>query len=101
ANFNRLLQNVSDLSPTLREWMLLEGYGRVLARPALSIDLRELGIIAILTVKGLPRQLHSHLRGALRVGVSPGQLEDAIHLCAEYTTEERILSALAVLRNIN
>lgn len=101
ANFNRLLQNVSDLSPTLREWMLLEGYGRVLARPALSIDLRELGIIAILTVKGLPRQLHSHLRGALRVGVSAGQLEDAIHLCAEYTTEERILSALAVLRNIN
>ena len=99
-NFNRLLQNVSALSPTLREWMLLEGYGRVLARPALSIDLREMGIIAILTVKGLPRQLHSHLRGALRVGVSARQLEDAIRLCAEYTTEKKITSALGVLRAI-
>jgi 4-carboxymuconolactone decarboxylase len=101
SNYEKLLQNVAALSPTLKEWMLYEGYGRVLARPALSIDLRELGIIAILSVKGLPRQLHSHLRGALRVGVSREELEIAIHHCAEYTTPENIESALNILTQIS
>lgn len=99
-NFDRLLGNVAALSPTLKEWMLVEGYGRVLARPALPIDLREMGIIAILTVKDLPRQLHSHLRGALRVGVTVPELESAIGLCAPYTSSQNIGSALNVWRKV-
>lgn len=99
-HFDRLIENVADLSSTLKEWMLHEGYGRVLARPALSIDLRELGIIAILTVKELPRQLYSHLRGARNVGVTPSQLEEAIHVCAEYASPKRIQSALRVLEKL-
>jgi 4-carboxymuconolactone decarboxylase len=100
SNYEKLLQNVASLSPNLREWMLYEGYGRVLARAALPIDLRELGIIAILTVKGLPRQLHSHLRGARRIGASRTELEQAIHLCAEYTAPTKIELALDILSQI-
>ncbi len=99
-NFTRLLENVEDLSPSLKEWMLYEGYGRVLARPSLPIDVREMGIIAILTVKGFPRQLHSHLRGALRVGVSFGELEEAIALCANYASPDRLRSAAATLKKL-
>ena len=100
-NYEPLLRHVGILSPTLREWMLMEGYGRVLSRPSLSIDLRELGIIAILTVKNLPRQLHSHLRGALRVGVSSAELEAALHLCSKFTTSQHLQLALTVWRKIN
>lgn len=101
TSFGLLLHNVEGLSSTLKEWMLAEGYGRVLGRPSLPIDLRELGIIAILTVKDLPRQLHSHLRGALHVGVTASELEAALRLCAEFTTNERIESALRVWRKIS
>jgi len=100
ANFEPLLRNVEALSPTLREWMLIEGYGRVLGRPALDIDLRELGIIAILTVKNLPRQLHSHLRGALHVGVPAEELQAAIHLCRPFTKAVNVRSALQVWRKV-
>lgn len=99
-NFDRLLNNVGSLSPTLKEWMLVEGYGRVLARPGLGIDFREMGIIAILTVKGLPRQLHSHLRGALCVGVTASELQEAIYLCGEYAGTDKIESALGVWRRL-
>jgi 4-carboxymuconolactone decarboxylase len=101
SNFDPLLRNVEALSPTLKEWMLMEGYGRILGRVTLPLDLRELAIIAILTVKDLPRQLHSHLRGALRVGLSVRELEIALNLCAEYTSPDHLKSALAALRKLN
>jgi len=99
-NFDRLLQNVDALSPTLKEWMLVEGYGRVLSRPELTIAVREMGIVAILTVKNLSRQLYSHLRGATRVGVTTAELKTAIHLCERYTEPARIESALNVWRKL-
>ncbi len=100
-NFEPLLDNVESLSPTLKEWMLYEGYGRVLARSALPIDVREMGIIAILVMKNLPRQLHSHMRGALRVGVSLPELDHAINLCTKYTSSINIKSAQNVLKKIS
>ncbi|MBU1882208.1 carboxymuconolactone decarboxylase family protein, partial [bacterium] len=99
-NFKPLLENVGTLSPTLRQWMLHEGYGRVLARPSLSIDIREMGIIAILTVKNYPRQLHSHLKGALHVGVSRQELRQAIEICAPFTTSRNITDACQTLDEI-
>jgi 4-carboxymuconolactone decarboxylase len=65
---SRVLANAHSLSPELAHWMLVEGYGKVLSRPGLGIVSRELVAVAILSVKHRPRQLHSHLRGALRVG---------------------------------
>lgn len=71
----RLQERARELSPELAEWMVVEGYGKVLSRPGLDLDVRELAIIAVLTAKRRPRQLHSHLRGALRIGVPRARLE--------------------------
>lgn len=57
--------------PDLADWILEEGYGRVLSRGVLSIRERELIIVAVLSALRLPLQLESHLRGALRVGATP------------------------------
>lgn len=100
SNFDALIRNVEALSSTLREWMLVEGYGRVLSRSRLSIDLRELGIVAMLIVKRYPRQLHSHMRGALNVGVSSSDLRASIELCAEYTSEKQIITALDIWKRL-
>ncbi|MFH1862005.1 MAG: carboxymuconolactone decarboxylase family protein [bacterium] len=100
-NFDKLLKNVDNLSPTLKEWMLVEGYGRVLSRNVLSMDVREMGIIAILTVKDLQRQLFSHLRGALHLGVSMEKLRAAILLCRTYANDSKIESALRTWSMVN
>jgi 4-carboxymuconolactone decarboxylase len=56
--------------PELAEWILADGYGRVLSRPGLSIRERELIVVAVLSALRLPKQLESHVRGARRVGAT-------------------------------
>jgi L-asparaginase II/alkylhydroperoxidase/carboxymuconolactone decarboxylase family protein YurZ len=74
-----LERNVAGLHPDLARWMVEEGYGKVLGRPGLALADRELLVSAILAVQAAPRQLHSHLRGALRNGASPEAIEEMLH----------------------
>jgi 4-carboxymuconolactone decarboxylase len=78
--FEGLRANITALHPALDRWMLEDGYGRVLGRPGADLALRELAIVAILAVQDVPVQLHSHLRGALRQGVSFDTLERVLGL---------------------
>ena len=63
------------LHPLLDEWMIVEGYGKVLSRPGLDLPRRELCIVAACAASEQDRQLHSHLHGALNVGVEPDVIE--------------------------
>jgi len=75
GNYAGLRRNVRALHPALDRWMLVEGYGRTLSRPGLDLLRRELCTVAQTAVLQTPRQLHSHLRGALNAGASFGQVE--------------------------
>jgi 4-carboxymuconolactone decarboxylase len=79
-NYRKLRDSVRELHPALDAWMITEGYGKTLARPGLDLKLRELCIIAQTAVLETPRQLHSHLRGALNAGASFGQIEGALSI---------------------
>lgn len=81
--WERLRANVRALHPDMERWMVEEGYGRVLGRPGLDLVARELCVAALLAVLGMPRQLHAHARGALRVGASPEQVEEALVMAHE------------------
>ncbi|MGE0352277.1 MAG: carboxymuconolactone decarboxylase family protein [Gemmatimonadales bacterium] len=74
-NYRRLRENVQDLHPALDAWMVTEGYGRTLSRPGLDLMRRELCTVAQTAVLETPRQLHSHLRGALNAGATFPQVE--------------------------
>ncbi len=77
-NYARLRRNVSGLHPALDAWMVTEGYGRTLSRPGLDLLRRELCTVAQTAVLDTPRQLHSHLRGALHAGAEPAMVEAAL-----------------------
>jgi 4-carboxymuconolactone decarboxylase len=64
-------------------WMVEGGYGRVLGRPGLDLATRELAIAALLATWGAPRQLHSHLRGALNAGATADQVDGAVELACD------------------
>jgi 4-carboxymuconolactone decarboxylase len=79
-NYRKLRHNVTALHPDFDRWMVVGGYGRVIGRPGLDLVTRELAIVALLVTWGAPRQLHSHLRGALNAGASPGFVERTLEL---------------------
>jgi len=87
ANYRKLRENVRALHPDLDRWMVEGGYGRVLARPGLPLPVRELCIVSLLTAWRAPRQLHSHLRGALNAGASPAEVERAMEIGCEALAE--------------
>ncbi|HET7322524.1 MAG TPA: carboxymuconolactone decarboxylase family protein [Longimicrobiaceae bacterium] len=88
-NYSALRRNVAALHPDLDRWMVVGGYGRVLGRPGLDLATRELCIAALLATLGAPRQLHSHLRGALNAGASTDEVEAAVDVACALLSEER------------
>ncbi|HZB27592.1 MAG TPA: carboxymuconolactone decarboxylase family protein [Gemmatimonadales bacterium] len=79
-NYDKLRQSVQALHPAVDSWMITEGYGRTLARPGLDLRRRELCTVAQTAVLEAPRQLHSHLRGALNAGATFGQIDGALSI---------------------
>jgi 4-carboxymuconolactone decarboxylase len=73
-SYEKLRKNIRELHPALDEWMIVDGYGKVLSRPGVDLKTRELCVVAACAVSGQQRQLHSHLRGALNAGASPGEI---------------------------
>jgi 4-carboxymuconolactone decarboxylase len=83
TSYERLRDNIRALHPLLDDWMITEGYGKVLSRPGLDLPRRELCIVAVCAADHQDRQLHSHLRGALNVGVAPSVVTAAIEAIAD------------------
>lgn len=101
--YSRLRGNITALHPALDEWMIVEGYGKVLSRPGLDLGRRELCIVAACAHTWQARQLHSHLHGALNAGVPPGAVTatfDALDdiLGAEQARSARLLWGRVVVQ---
>lgn len=93
--YERLRRNIARFHPDLDRWMVVEGYGKVLGRPALPLRVRELLIVAMLVVQGAGarRQLRSHLQGALHAGATPAWIEAAIDRAAAYAGQDDLALA--------
>lgn len=75
AQYEALREVLGGIHPELDVWAMVEGYGKVLGRPALKLEVRELCIAAQLAGTDATRQLHSHLRGCLNVGAGVDDVE--------------------------
>lgn len=76
---SELLKNkVESIAPEIFQWMILEGYGKVLSRNILNIQTRELSIIALLMMGNMKIQLESHIRGAINVGTPLDLIETVL-----------------------
>lgn len=73
-SYERLRRNIRTLHPALDEWMIVDGYGKVLSRPGLDLLTRELCVVAACAVAGQQRQLHSHMRGAINAGAGSDEV---------------------------
>ena len=76
--FEILISNVKSFSPELSDWLLLEGYGKVMGRKGLSLKKRELNNVVVLTVLKFEDQLYSHINGAFRTKSTIDQIKKVI-----------------------
>jgi 4-carboxymuconolactone decarboxylase len=90
--YARLRDNIRELHPRLDDWMIAEGYGKVLSRSGLDLPRRELCIVAACAAANQDRQLHSHLHGALNVGVAPDVISEALTSLADLLGDDRARS---------
>ena len=98
ANYDALRRNVTALHPALDAWIEIDGYGRTLSRPGLDLRRRELCALAMLVPQDVPRQVHSHLRGALNAGASPQELDETLTIIE--STPGMVPARLAAARTL-
>jgi len=92
--YEKLRSNIRALHPALDDWMIVEGYGKVLSRPGLDLPRRELCIIGACAATGQDRQLQSHLHGARNVGVAAHIVTQAIECLGEVIPEQLVVRAM-------
>jgi 4-carboxymuconolactone decarboxylase len=86
--YERLRSNIRELHPALEEWMIVEGYGKLLGRPALDLRRRELCIVAVCGALEQERQLHAHLKGALNAGATAAEVQDTLDVVSSHVDED-------------
>jgi alkylhydroperoxidase/carboxymuconolactone decarboxylase family protein YurZ len=74
----RVLDRLGKLHHDLPRIVVEDAYGRIVARSGLTIRERELINVVVLALGGYRRQLDSHIRGAIRVGVSRATMRTVV-----------------------
>jgi alkylhydroperoxidase/carboxymuconolactone decarboxylase family protein YurZ len=77
--YDKLISNVKSFSPEMSEWLIIDGYGKVLGRKGLKLTEREVCIVSILSALKFKDQLYSHINGAIRLKVGYELITSAIN----------------------
>ncbi|HEV7594323.1 MAG TPA: carboxymuconolactone decarboxylase family protein, partial [Gemmatimonadaceae bacterium] len=99
-SYQKLRHNVCELHPALDEWMIVDGYGKVLSRPGVDLRTRELCVVAACAVSGQQRQLHSHLHGALNSGSSVGEIAAVLDALGDLISRDDLARYRQLLQKV-
>jgi 4-carboxymuconolactone decarboxylase len=99
-SYEKLRSNIRDLHPALDDWMIVDGYGKVLSRPGVDLKTRELCVVAACAVSGQQRQLHSHLHGALNSGASAAEISATLDALGDLIARDDLIRYRELLRKV-
>jgi 4-carboxymuconolactone decarboxylase len=99
-HYEKLRRNIRDLHPALDDWMIVDGYGKVLSRPGVDLRTRELCVVAACAVSGQQRQLHSHLHGAMNAGSSVGEVAAVLDALTDLISRDDLARYRQLLHKI-
>ena len=99
-HYEKLRDNIRALHPALDEWMIVDGYGKVLSRPGVDLRTRELCVVAACAVSGQQRQLHSHLHGALNAGSSAGEVAAVLDVLSDLISRDDLARYRQLLQKV-
>jgi 4-carboxymuconolactone decarboxylase len=98
--YTKLRENIVHLHPALDDWMIVEGYGKILSRQGMELRLRELCIVAACAAMGQDRQLHSHLHGALNAGADRAEVAGTLEALDGVVSSAHLLRARLLLSRV-
>jgi 4-carboxymuconolactone decarboxylase len=109
--YQRGLDKLAELNPQasaeilaplgdLGRYILEYGYGDIYSRPGLNLRERLLLTIAMLTVLGRWPQLKIHIGNGLRVGLTPGEIEEVILQSTLYAGFPTAIEAMQLLQAV-
>jgi len=84
----KLVIRLEELEKGLGRRITEDAYGTIMVRPGLHLSEREVVNVVVLFIDGYKRQLYSHLRGALRVGVKPRVLKSVLALVGHLVDQD-------------
>lgn len=99
-SYEKLRENIRSLHPALDDWMIVDGYGKVLSRPGVDLKTRELCVVAACAVSGQQRQLHSHLHGALNAGATAGEVGGVLDALGDLISRDDLLRYRQLLQKV-
>ena len=88
----KLIQQISQISPELAEWVRYDDFGRVFGRDGLLLIEREAIVLGTLIAQGAP-QIAFHYKALLRVGGDDGLVDALLEAVAGIVDEKALASA--------
>jgi 4-carboxymuconolactone decarboxylase len=96
-----VVSSLADISPELAHQVVAWGFGEIYSRPGLAPRDRQLVTLGMLTaLGGCEPQLEVHVNAALNVGLSPGEITEALLHSAVYCGMPRALNATFVAKRV-
>ncbi|MEU9406591.1 carboxymuconolactone decarboxylase family protein [Streptomyces sp. NPDC048281] len=97
----RVIDSLTDVSPEMGHQIVAWGFGEIYARPELAPRDRQLVTLGMLTaLGGCEPQLEVHINAALNVGLTPGQIVEALLHSAGYCGFPKALNATFVAKKV-
>lgn len=97
---SKLLSSIGKLSPDLKEWMIIEGYGKVKGRSWIELNDRELLNVAMLSTNYYEDQLKAHIRGSIYTGNNKRDIIEAISLTGCFNKKNNLKNSLKLAAKV-
>lgn len=97
---DNLIAAYEDIAPDFTRYLVEFAFGEIYARDG-DLKHRELvAISSLATMGGCDRQLETHVHGAFNVGLSEGQVVEAVMTLIPYIGFPKALNAMAVVKRV-
>ncbi|WP_341675523.1 carboxymuconolactone decarboxylase family protein [Niveibacterium sp. SC-1] len=97
----RVIEALADISPDLGRYVVEFAFGDVYRRPGLSLQQRELAVVAALTALGnATPQLKVHIAAALNVGLTRTEITETILQMAVYAGFPAALNGMFAAKEV-
>lgn len=95
--FQQTIDTLRSADPELVDYLVADGYGKVLSRGNLALGDRELCIVAALACRSHLPQLKWHIAASLNIGVSPEAIREVLVQALPYAGWPTSLNALSTM----
>lgn len=96
----RAIANRTAFTSEFQDFLTRYAWGEVWTRPGLDRRTRSCITVAMLVALNRPEELTLHLRGALRNGVTPGELREVLMQAGVYCGIPAANSAFRIARDV-